>query len=269
MSVSASDVESFDRDGFLIVPDLIDRARVERLSAAMDRVYAGEYRNDIRPPPLRKRVTPFGNESSVHWILNARWLDEDIWANATDARLGGMAAKLLGTPSVSIVEDQLLDKPDGGMPVNMHQDYGYWSFSRSTKMITCWIALVDMEASLGPVEILRGSHRWGRGGNPRDLILGSEDAYMHAADSARPEGAGVERVRVHVPAGGGAFFHSLTFHGSGRNESGRRRRAVSLHWASEECRVDLAKTRAHDHPYMFAKLTDNGPLVNKYMPRIG
>ena len=267
MSITSSEIEKFATDGYLIVPELIDRDRVERLSAAMDRVYSGVYTNDMRPPALQKRVTPFGNESSVHWILNARWLDPEIWGNATDPKLGAIAASLLGTPSVSIVEDQLLDKPDGGMPVNMHQDYGYWAFSRSTSMITAWIALVDIETSLGPIEILRGSHRWGRGGNPRDLILGSEDAYMQAAESARPEGAPVEGVRVHVPAGGGVFFHSLTFHGSGRNVSGRRRRAVSLHWASEECKVDLSKTRSHDHPFMFARLTDNGPIVNKYMPR--
>lgn len=268
MSVTPSEVEKFATDGFLIVPNLVDKERVERLSAAMDRVYSGVYQNDIRPPALQKRVTPFGNDKSVHWILNSRWLDADLWANATDPKLGRIAAALLDTPSVSIVEDQLLDKPDGGMPVNMHQDYGYWAFSRSTKMITCWIALVDMEAPLGPVEIVRGSHKWGRAGNPKDLILGSEDAYWHAAEAARPEGAPRETEKVHVPAGGGAFFHSLTFHGSGRNASGRRRRAVSLHWASEECRVDLSKTREHDHPYMFARLVDNGPIVNKYMPRI-
>ena len=56
--------------------------------------------------------------------------------------LAPIAARLLRSASVSIVEDQLLDKPTGGRPVNFHQDYSYWPFSRATRMCTGWLALV-------------------------------------------------------------------------------------------------------------------------------
>jgi len=51
------------------------------------------------------------------------------------------------------------------------------------------------------------------------------------------------------------------------NASGSHRRVVSLHWASDACRIDLSKTREHDHPFMFARLVDGGPFVHKQMVR--
>ena len=41
---------------------------------------------------------------------------------------------------------------------------------------------------------------------------------------------------------------------------------MSLHWAGEECRINLAATAVHDFPYFFARLSDGGPIVNNYMP---
>ncbi len=256
----------FERDGFAIFDQILTPDEVARARAAMGRVYRGEYNADRRPPRVRKVASALGNEASVRWMLNARVLDADLWSISTDARLGEMAAGLLGTDAVSIVEDQLLDKPPGGLPVNLHQDYAYWPFSSTTSLITAWVALVDMTVELGALQLVRGSHRWGPGVRPDELIRGSEAEWSRALDASRPAGAPVELVEVTVPAGGGAFFHSLTFHGSGPNRSDACRHALSLHWAAAECRVNLAGTRGMDYPYFFARLQEGGPIENNYMP---
>jgi hypothetical protein len=59
----------------------------------------------------------------------------------------------------------------------------------------------------------------------------------------------------------------LTFHGSPENSSDSTRRACSLHFASDACRVDMAATARINHPYFFANLKNGGALVNRYMPR--
>ncbi|ACY13926.1 phytanoyl-CoA dioxygenase family protein [Haliangium ochraceum] len=268
MQVTDERIAQFERDGFTIIEGLLDQQRVGQLHAAMDRVYAGEYRADRRPPRLRKRVTPFGAEDSVHWILNARVLDDELWKLATDPQLGEIAARLLRSESVSIVEDQLLDKPPGGRPVNYHQDYSYWPFSRATQMCTAWLALVDMSIEHGPLQLARGSHTWGHSSRPKELIRGSEDELLSAAAAARPDDAELDSVTAVVPAGSAVFFHCLTFHGSDRNQATGPRRAISLHWAGAECRMNLAETASHDYPYFFARLADEGPIVNKYMPTV-
>jgi phytanoyl-CoA hydroxylase len=207
-----------------------------------------------------------GSAQSVQWILNARLLDEDLWSLAVDPRLGELAAQLLRTPSVSLVEDQLLAKPPGGLPVNVHQDFSYWAFSRSSRMVTAWVALVDMTPELGPLQLLQGSHLWGAASRPRELIRGSEDEWLRGVDDVRPPGVALQVHTVQIAAGDAVFFHSLTFHGSPRNESPSWRRAVSLHWAAGECRLDLGATAEHNHPYVFARLRDHGPIANAYMP---
>lgn len=267
--LTPDDVDRFERDGFVVVENLLDSAQVARALAAMDRVHRGEYTLDRRPPNLRKPLAHLGRGESIRWYLNARILDRDLWSIATDPRLGELAATFLRTPSISIVEDQLLDKPGPGLPCNFHQDYGYWLFSTSTQMITCWIALVDMTLDLGPLQLIPGSHRWGHSSNPKELIAGSEASWMEAVDRARPA-AEPERefASACVRAGSGVFLHCLTFHGSPANTSTNTRRAISLHWAGEDCKVDRMKLTDYTYPYFFAGIPNGGRVINKYMPLV-
>ena len=268
MHISDAQVKQFERDGYLIADRIISNERVEQILAAMDRVYTGTYNRDVRPAAVRKPLAPFGTPQSVRWVLNARMVDADLWDMATDPAVGYAAAQLLGTSSVSIIEDQLLDKPLQGAPVNLHQDYSYWRFSTSAKMLTCWIALCDVTEEMGPVEIARGSHRWGFAARPRELIHGSEDEYLSAAETVAPPGARFDLVTTVVPRGGGVFFHGLTFHGSRGNSTGSVRRAISLHWAAEECCLDRSKLLDYDHPYLFTGLRQGDRIKNRFVPQV-
>ena len=135
-------------------------------------------------------------------------------------------------------------------------------------MLTCWIALSDMTVDMGPVELVCNSHRWGIANRPRELIQGSSDEYASVARGVMPEGGQLQFVPTIVPKGGGVFFHGLTFHGSRGNSTDKWRRAVSLHWAASECRLDRSKLVNYDHPYLFGGLRKGDSLVNKYIPRV-
>ena len=268
MEVTDEQVLKFEQDGFLILDRIIDATRVEQVLEGMNRVYRGVYNRDIRPEAARKPITPAGTERDVRWVVNARMVDADLWDAAIDAGLGQNAARLLRSPAVSIVEDQLLEKPGHGGPVNLHQDYSYWPFSTSVNMLTCWIALTDMTLEMGPLELARGSHRWGSVAPPRELTHGSTEEYLSAAQLVMPAGAEFEFVPAVVPSGGGVFFHGLTFHGSGGNSTDRVRRAISLHWASAECRLDWSKLLDYHHPYLFSGLRQGDRLTNEYNPQV-
>ena len=268
MDFTSAQVAQFAEDGFLIVDRILSEAQVSDVLRAMDRVYGGVYNRDIRPAAVRKPISPFGTPQSVRWILNARTVDQDLWNVASDPILGKAAAQLLQSPSVSILEDQLLDKPDQGAPVNLHQDYSYWRFSTSVNMLTCWIALCDMTEDMGPVELARGSHRWGFAMRPRELVHGSNEEYISATQSVIPPEGHLEFVPAVVPKGGGVFFYGLTFHGSRGNSTQKVRRAMSLHWAAADCHLDRTKLADYDHPYLFAGLRQGDRLVNQYTPQV-
>src|SRR5882672_1547752 len=267
--ITTHHVEAFRRDGYVILDRLIDDQTGDRIKAAMARVYEGNYTADRRPPAIRKAVAPFGSAKSVQWVLNARVLDHELWQLSISRELGECAARLLVSPCVSIVEDQLLAKPpNDGLPVNVHQDYSYWPFSRSNHLISCWIALCDVTSDMGPLLCIKGSHKWGPAKRPSELILGREDNWLEGISEVKPDEQALAWGSAELKAGGCVFFHALTFHGSRANQSNRWRTAMSLHWASEECKADLAETRHHNYPYFFARLKDGGRLVNKYMPQV-
>jgi phytanoyl-CoA hydroxylase len=268
ISLNANDIDRFMDDGFIILERILSETQCNAALKAMDHVYSGIYDCDRRPSALKSPLSPFGTPSSVRWLLNARTVDKTVRSIATDRTLGQSAATLLRTSGVSIIEDQLLDKPDGAAPVNMHQDYSYWAFSTSPEMISCWIALCDVSVDMGPVELIPGSHRWGMALRPRELIQGSDADYLSAIKAVRDSGTDFHFTPVLVPKGGGVFFHGLTFHGSRANVSGRCRRAMSLHWASSDCRLNRTRLVNYDHVYLFSGLKHGDPLVNSYLERV-
>lgn len=268
MDISDEQIAQFETDGFLIVERIITDTQADRILAAMSRVYNGTYNRDVRPAALRQQVTPIGSESTLRVILNARTVDADVWDLVTDTALGHAAARLLRTSSVSIIEDQLINKPDHGSPLNIHQDYSYWTFSTSANTLSCWIALSDITPAMGPVELVRGSHRWGFDDRPRHMIHSGNSEYLTAAQAVIPKDAEFQFVSAIVPKGGGAFFHGLTFHGSRGNATDQCRRAASLHWAASDCRLDRSKLVDYDHPYLFTGLRQGDQLVNKYLPQV-
>ncbi|CAN5340023.1 hypothetical protein BH11MYX1_BH11MYX1_32510 [soil metagenome] len=275
MQITDEQQQQFERDGFLIVDRMIDSGDIEVARASMDRILEGQYQGDRRPAALRATPHPiFGNKNTTHWVLNSRLVDDNIWSLVTRSELGAAAGKLLRSPSISVIEDQLLDKPGGGAPVATHQDYRYWQFSTSPQMVTAWIALDDMDLDIGTVELIPGSHRWGQHAFERSLADDFKDqvdgasVYLRVAEKLRPPDAEMRFVPAIVPRGGGAFFHSLTIHSSGPNRTDRRRRALSIHYAGADCRLDLSRTVDQTFPYCFARLKSGDPLVNKYLPQI-
>src|SRR5579872_5479402 len=108
MNISDEQLLQFEEHGFLIVEQILAVAQVQRMLDAMERLRRGVCNRDIRPPAQRKVFTPFGTDSSFLTYFNPRVLDADVWEIATDGVLGCTAARLLRTPSVSLIEDQLL-----------------------------------------------------------------------------------------------------------------------------------------------------------------
>ena len=103
-------------------------------------------------------------------------------------------------------------------------------------MLSCWIALDDMSARGGTVEFARGSHRWARAEAPAGTFHGPQDYHAPLERAAVAEGVAPKIVPVEVPAGGGAFHHGWTWHGSGPNTDARDRRALVVHGGSSAAR---------------------------------
>ena len=120
-------------------------------------------------------------------------------------------------------------------------------------MITCWISLDDLPADAGPIEYVRGSHRW-----PRSAAASARSSTRPRTGSRRPgarrpDGVELDVVPVVVKAGGGSFHHGLTWHGSPPNTNAAVARMALVRTCSRSRRastttnVDLIYSRYRRH----------------------
>ena len=230
-------IERFRRDGFLIVERIIGPEMAATLVERFAPMFRGEFETGLYPDEWNWREGRDADDLTRQ-ICNAWKSDRTIARTVLGERIGRWCAMLRGWPGARINQDNVLWKPPRARPVGFHQDDGYQSWVVPPEMATCWIALDDTHPEGGTLEYVRGSHRWGLS-PPEVEFHAPDDPMQEMRAAAARAGAEPEIVPVVVPAGGGAFHHGRTYHGSGANRSGRHRRAVVAHCMSSE---------AHFHP---------------------
>lgn len=205
-------VDDFQRDGFVVVPDLLSADELRRFGAAVDEGVARRSRHDARTVAEK---TPY--EQSFIQCQNL-WEDcEEVRPLTFHPVIAETAARLLGVGAVRLWHDQALYKEAGGRETDPHQDQPYWPIVE-TSTITAWIPFDGSTLDSGAMGYLPGSHRLG----VREFV----DIFSGHGDDplARRELQGIAPVFVEVPSGSIAFHHGLTFHLARPNLTGTVRR---------------------------------------------
>lgn len=225
-TLTPEEIALFDQRGYHIHGKLFSDAEVDAINAAADRVIAGTY--DKGSPP---DVTTLRREPVDLIKIDNTWkADTTLARTVLSPKIGHIAAQLIGAPSIRMWHDQLLDKPPhGGRVVTYHQDWAYWQMIAECKTVTCWIALDDVLPESGPMVFLEGSHKLGIWTLP-DGITGDDTQKPKL-----PDGFVTREVPLIIPKGAVGFHHGLLLHGSDRNFSASRRRAIVSHVMSGEC----------------------------------
>jgi 2-oxoglutarate-dependent dioxygenase len=221
-------LEAFARDGFVVVEEgFIDDETVARLAERFEPLFAGTYETGIRPDEVNW-VPGRDPDDRTRQICNGWKADRGLAAQTLSERTGRLAAELMGWDGVRIVQDNVIWKPPGAKSLGMHQDGSYLDYLVPPHMITCWIPLDDTSAEAGTITYAAGSHRWPRSAENRGEFHAPPD-WLAPVHRSLPSGAELELVPVVARAGGAAFHHFNTFHGSGANTGSLHRRAVISH----------------------------------------
>ena len=234
---TATQTDSYARDGFarsdgpVLPPDVVAAG-----VAGMDAVRRGEYDTGQPPPP--SPWNPGDDESVLCKIELANAASRQLQDVLAHPALGTFVGEATGARAVQVWWVQLLVKPpaqsaNSATAVGWHQDYMYWQdyWKGPDGLLTAWIALSDVTADAGPMSFVPGSHRWGFR-DEGDFFGQDNDALRDGI--AVPEGETWTEVPAVLPPGGVSLHHSLTFHGSGRNTSGRLRRSLAVHLRTDE-----------------------------------
>ena len=231
----------FNRDGFVVVEEgFIDADAVALLRERFEPLFAGSYETGIRPDEVNW-VPGRDPEDRTRQICNGWKADSRIAAQVLSERTGRLAADLMGWDGVRIVQDNCIWKPPGTKSLGMHQDGSYLDYIVPPEMITCWIALDDTSAEAGTITYAAGSHRWPRSPENRGEFHAPSD-WLAPLERARPAEEELRLVPLVVRAGGAAFHHFNTFHGSGPNTGSVHRHAVISHLVPAETRFHSEHT---------------------------
>jgi hypothetical protein len=145
-----------------------------------------------------------------------------------------VARSVLG-PAVTLYRATLFTKAaSGGTELPWHQDGGdFWGLDRDAEL-QVWTALDDVPVDSGCVEVVDSSHR----GGLATPLGGTIPERVRAA--ARPD----ERVlQLPARAGEAILIHNHLWHRSGRNATGKTRRAFTVAYLDARTRC-VRKRRA-------------------------
>ena len=117
---------SFERNGFVLQPDVLSEAECASLRETYDRLFRGDFDTGIYPDEWHWREG-ISRPEAFREIVNA-WKSSDAVARvALDAGIGRRCAELMGWPGARLAQDDVLWKPGGADGVAYHQDSPYIS----------------------------------------------------------------------------------------------------------------------------------------------
>jgi len=228
-------LESYWRDGYVVVPRLVPLADLDRWLARLDDIVQGRVpkadgmlvMKDVMV--AKGKVVPGGRLEAVAKIQDYE-NDPVLDTYTTHSRILDAVECIVG-PDVQTIHTMLINKPphvDGRHPI--HQDLLYFPFRPADRIVASWTALEPVTKENGCLVVVPGSHRGELlvHENPPD-IDDLNAGYFGVADIG---GRMERRVHLEMAPGDTVFFHPVLLHGSGRNRTRGFRRAISAHYTA-------------------------------------
>ena len=214
-------LDFFIKHGSVAGIKVLTSEQIDRLRSELSRLMAREQANNLLFYEFHLNEST--NKDSVLLHALGAWRVSEAFHDLLFNAAMTVPARQLLDGKVRFWHDQLFVKPayDGGI-VAWHQDYSYWTRTKPTAHLTCWIGLDDSTVDNGCVHYIPGSHKWNL--LPRGSLADDMNAIFERLNDEQKEQ--FRPVAVELKAGEASFHHPLMIHGSFENRSERPRRAA-------------------------------------------
>ncbi len=248
----AAAIARYREEGWAPLGRTLDDAALEALRARADALMLGEvvvpgmfFQRDASGGGYEELPRGRGYSGPTLDYRKLEKLERDpIFREAIEfPRFGSIARAVLG-PSISLYRAVLFNKSAaGGTHLPWHQDAGsFWGLSRDPEL-QIWTALDDVPEESGCLELVPRSHL----GGLATPLGGVIPDYVSV-----PANAEARLVRVPARAGESLLIHNYLWHRSGRNSTGKPRRALTI------CLLDAAtRCRRAKNPRQFVRLWES------------
>lgn len=217
--ISDSDVAAYRRDGYIVVPDVLDSNELAGLQAVIDGLIAGaarvEAHDDIYDlEPSHTRAQPRVRRIKAPHKIDPRFMDL-----VRHPKVLAILSRLIG-PDLRLYGSKLnMKAPRYGSPVEWHQDWAFYPHTNDD-ILAIGVMLDDMELSNGPLLVVPGSHTGPTYDHHADGV------FCGAIDPTTIEAEIDRAVPLTGRAGSMSFHHVRLLHGSALNTSNRRRQLL-------------------------------------------
>ena len=245
--LTAVQIASYRRDGFVHPIRLLNEDRTAELRAALDDQLHGNVPTDAYEltDPIAIRATGHGearrleyvkgNRSAPHtfpFLFNIWRFDYRFRSVAFDPAIAEMARQLLDCSEVLLMEDNAIVKYPRTGRLPWHQDLGYWPIAEPAA-ITVWIALDSVTPQNGGMQFVPGSQRYGER-LPVDFgtgasLLGEERPRARSVPTD-PTADGHPIVNYLLKEGEAGIHDPLVWHSSFPNDTDAPRFAYVLRY---------------------------------------
>lgn len=213
-TLSKSDIEAWNRDGYLGPLDVYDESSIADIRRYFDRLLADA----------------MAQGADSYSISSAHLKHSRVWDMLSNEQIVRYVRDLLGEDVIGWGAHFFCKLPGDGKRVDWHQDCSYWPLTPS-KAVTVWLAIDDADQDNGCMEVYCGSHQHGL----IDFdISDSDSANVLDQSVSNPEKYGQNRCTA-LQAGQISIHSDLLVHGSAPNDSDRRRCGLTLRY----CPVDV------------------------------
>jgi ectoine hydroxylase-related dioxygenase (phytanoyl-CoA dioxygenase family) len=228
--LTEAQVQQFNRDGFLRGARVLTDEQVEELRDELARVIDNRDNPASKQPALLRNLST-GPDTVIWQVVNIWQASEPFRELLYNRTICEEMAQLTGAKTLRVWHDQIQYKPAETGGVNMwHQDAPLWPVLAPMTEVSAWVALDDVDADNGCMSMVPGSHKWGNRIEHLFKLKCFDDMPREF------EGHPIEVRVCPVAKGEVHYHHALTWHGSPANASGRPRRAIAIHFMTEETR---------------------------------
>lgn len=281
-AVSDAELETYDRDGVVVLRDICPLGWVDEFRVVLDGVFNRD--TDVGREGLVTGASRAGSRVDVAERVRQMMENHDVstlaiepnrvpegrnivetdacsWHRGlrdmhVDGPLPPIVAALTRSERVNLYSDQLFMKePGSSVRTPWHQDKPYWLL-QGTKVAVCWVPVDEVTVESGVMGYVAGSHRWGKVFKPNDFVtlrgtfklpgLSFDGLDELPAIDDRPEDFDIRRYEA--GPGDVIVHHWMTLHGSlGNTSADRLRRAASVRFAGED--VTFYKRASSPEPF--------------------
>ncbi len=262
-------VEEYKKNGFQLVKGLFNEGEIDTIRIEAQQIFKNQM-NQIglnlseidTEESFNLKLFQLFNESPDHIISSGKHIQHLISLHkiSLDSRITDILKQLgFGFPNICtrpvlFFNAKKLAKKQVYWKTDPHQDWR--SMQGSLNSMVVWVALSDIDISLGALEVIPGSHK--KGLQAKEMV----DSFGLITEAQL---GGEKFVPIEVKKGDVLFFSSFLIHQSGDNstENGIR---WSCHFRYNDMNETEFIERGYPHPYVYYP---NPDLITENYPKDG